>query len=135
MGLAIAISAVATLLVVALALNSMIGPPAGGLSQSAAEKIAATSTFSTTSPRVTLARLVRLSEFAQGNQAIGPGKWAWAVYFTGNFPPPSCGPFPLLGQTAHCPAPEHTELVMIDYFNGRWISTSVPAPTSSRPAG
>ncbi len=87
-----------------------------------------TNAYSTTPALVTRARAARFSDFAHGDQTVAPGRWVWAVYFAGTFPPPSCGPAPMPGQTVHCPAPQHSELVLIDYFNGQFISASVPAP-------
>ena len=106
-----------------------LGPPDGGLSESEAVKIARSNTYSTTPAHVTIARPAHFSEFANGSQTVAPDKWVWAISFTGTFPPASCGPKPLQpGQNAQYPQPQHSELVLIDYFNGDFISASVPSP-------
>jgi hypothetical protein len=85
--------------------------------------------YSTTHARVTIARPAHFSEFANGSQTVAPDRWVWAFSFTGTFPPASCGPMPIQpGQTVKCPPPQHSELVLIDYFNGDFISASVPSP-------
>jgi hypothetical protein len=127
--LAWAVSVLLGVLLLILLLGILLGPPYGGLSQAAAEKIAMANTYSTTPAHVTIARPGHFSEFANGSQAVAPDRWVWAISFSGTFPPASCGPKPIQpGLTAKCPAPQHSELVLIDYFNGDFISASVPSP-------
>ena len=112
-----------------LAVGRLLGAPDGGLSESDADKIALANAYSTTPAQVTIARPAHFSEFANGSQTVAPDKWVWAVSITGTFPPASCGPKPIQpGRQASCPPPQHSELVLIDYFNGDFISASVPSP-------
>ena len=124
-----------------LAVKPLLSPPKGGLSQSAAESSAAGEAYSTTPVRVIFARPGRFSQFEGASKTVRPDTWVWAVSFSGTFLADSCGPEPTQpDQTVKCPppgisAPQHTKLVLIDYFSGRLIWASAPSPIPYRRIG
>src|SRR5207237_8880767 len=117
----------------ALAMQPLFRPPDGGLSQLAAEKIAAGDAYSTTPVRAILSRPARFSEVARGSHAVAPDTWVWAVTFGGTFTADTCGSEPTQsGQALKCPppgipVPQHSKLGLIDYFSAAQFWDSVPA--------
>jgi hypothetical protein len=69
-----------------LALTAVFGPPAGGLSESDAIKIASrdAQSASITTPHLVLVRRGQWSEFRDGaGDSTSPNRWVWAVVFSG----------------------------------------------------
>jgi len=58
----------------------------------------------------------------------------WAVVVDGTFPPASCGPVPLPGQSPHpCPPPASTGVIFLDYHSGAELEAQFPAPARYKP--
>jgi hypothetical protein len=123
-----ALVAIGLLVLIVVSLR-LFRPPDGGISQSAAEKIALAQSYSTTPARVTMAHTGHFRDYSHGDQSVPPDTWVWQVSISGTFPPPSCGPIPITpGQKVTCPPDQHSELVVIDYLTGAFLGASIPSP-------
>lgn len=114
-----------------LAFTTVFGPPAGGLSESEAIKIATRDAraSSVTAPHLILARRGHLAEFRDGasDAAAPPNRWVWAVVFSGQYPS-SGGPFVPAGERQPGPVFSHSRLVVIDYRTGEFVMAQEPSP-------
>lgn len=106
-----------------------VGLPLGGLTRDQATSVAVHQLTSTTPASAQLAVPGPLVLFRDGAGAAAAPKYrmVWAITFSGTFPPASCGPPPPPGEQPHCPPPNHTETVVIDYFSGEFIMAEIRA--------
>jgi hypothetical protein len=113
-----------------LALTAVFGPPAGGLSESEAIKIASrdAQSASITTPHLVLVRHGQWSEFRDGaGDETSPNRWVWAMVFSGLYQG-SGGPPVLDGQPRREPVFVHSRLVVLDYVTGQFVMASEPSP-------
>ncbi len=103
------------------------GLPVGGLSRNQAIAIADRQVYSEPGKQVRWAVPGPFGLFRDhATDAVSPpARLVWAVAFSGTFPPPSCGPFNPNGNPPHCPPPDHTETIILDYFTGQFIMGSL----------
>jgi hypothetical protein len=100
----------------------------GGLSQHQAAVRATkfAQQMSTTPVTFVAATSGHLGDF--GVDYPSPDTAVWAVTFDGTFPPASCGPAVLPGQSPHvCPAGNTTARVYLNYISGALILMGTPA--------
>ena len=107
-------------------------PPSGGISETAAQAIAAHQANTISAFPVTYLHLC-VGRLHGTDPGAGPGlgeplnAWVWQFFFSGRFYPPSCGPAPLPGQSPHpCPAPQTTIQVVLDYMSGKFVEMGTP---------
>jgi hypothetical protein len=99
-------------------------PPVGGISKDQTIAVAMRQVHSTSGSQVRSAEPGQLSKF--GHDALSsPNRWVWAVTFNGKFELGSCGPYVAPPARPHCPQPEHTYMVILDYFTGDFIMASL----------
>ena len=103
------------------------GAPVGGISRGEAIDAAQRAVNSTAQTGVDWAFVAPLLFFrgGAGDEVAPPLEIVWAVRLRGTFPPASCGPVPQPGQKAHCPPPDHTATVMLDYRSGRFVMATI----------
>lgn len=119
----------------ALLASGCSSDPAPGLSQQQAVATAGTTAQRMSSTPVSLISVttgdVGDVDPNAGKAVSPPDRRVWAVVFHGTFPPPSCGP-----AGGHCPAPNTTMRVILDYASGTLIEaeTYTTSPGSSTAA-
>jgi hypothetical protein len=99
-------------------------PPVGGISKPEAIAIATHQAYPTSTSQVRSAVPGPLWKFGHDVRS-SPNRWVWAVTFDGSFQPPSCGPYVPPPAKPRCPLPEHTYVVILDYFTGDFIMASL----------
>jgi hypothetical protein len=119
------VAAVAVVLIVTIGLMIAVevGAPLGGLTHGQASSAAREAIHAgPVTERLALPGLFLF--FRDGsNDAVSPWRrMVWAVSFTGTFPPASCGP--VTSQPHHCPPPDHTVTVIVDYASGEFIEAN-----------
>src|SRR5690349_17190467 len=103
------------------------GIPLGGISRSQAIAIAENRGFLPSDRQLSWAIPGPFTVFQGGgtSEVVPPYHLVWAVTFSGTFAPASCGPF-VPGKAPQCPPPNHTETVVLDYFDGTFIMAHSP---------
>jgi hypothetical protein len=118
---AVAVGALALLLVGLLVGAVVAGIPLGGISKGEATTLASQQVHSNSPPQFVGASPGLFWFFRGGaTDAVGPGYTpVWAVSYRGTFigscPPPG----------GHCPPPDHSEMVILDYRSGAFIMASI----------